>query len=108
MADFGSRIAIQSQDDGLSKVCPHYPEQVARADEIMARWLAAYSCEPVKPLSSNFYEQAIVDECSTPGLRRNQFSHGAKKEQLASLKVPAEDAEKILRELYGDDGPSEG
>lgn len=47
------------------------------------------------------YEQEIIDRHSTPGLRRNELTRYAKKEQLDSLNVPAADRDKILEELYG-------
>jgi hypothetical protein len=45
-------------------------------------------------------ESEILAAYSTPGLRRNQLSRGAKKEHLRSLRVSEAEIEKILNELY--------
>jgi hypothetical protein len=49
-------------------------------------------------------EQEILAAYSTPGLRRCELSHSAKKAHLATLRRPiiGEEAEKVLAELYPD------
>jgi hypothetical protein len=54
---------------------------------------------PITP-DNGARETEILAAYSTPGLRRNQLSRGAKKEHLRSLRVPEADIEKILDELY--------
>lgn len=45
-------------------------------------------------------EQDVLKRYSTPGLRRSQLSYEAKKLQLQELRLPANDIDRILNELY--------
>lgn len=51
------------------------------------------------------YEEDIIARHSTPGLKRNELTREAKKDHLAGQRVPKEEQEKILAELYGDRPP---
>jgi hypothetical protein len=46
-------------------------------------------------------DQPIIDRHSAPGLKRNELSRSAKKEQLNGMRVPKEERDKILDQLYG-------
>ena len=46
-------------------------------------------------------EKEVIEQYSTEGLRRNKLSRSAKKDQLNGLKVPVDERDKILDELYG-------
>lgn len=46
------------------------------------------------------YEETILLRNSTHGLRKNQLTRSAKKDQLASLKCVGAEAELILAQLY--------
>lgn len=46
-------------------------------------------------------EQDVLAKYSTPGLRSNTLTRAAKRDHLDSLKVPREDRDKILHQLYG-------
>lgn len=45
-------------------------------------------------------ERAILENYSTPGLRKGELTRDAKRSQLDDLRLPKEDRDKILDELY--------
>jgi hypothetical protein len=47
------------------------------------------------------YEEYILENYSTPGLRKCELNRFAKKDHLGGLRVSADEAKKILDTLYG-------
>jgi len=45
-------------------------------------------------------EDDVLRNYSPPGLRKNQLNRAAKRDHLDGLKVPRDEREKILDELY--------
>jgi hypothetical protein len=46
-------------------------------------------------------ESEVLAKYVTPGLRKNTLDRAAKKDQLNALKIPPDDRDIILNQLYG-------
>jgi hypothetical protein len=46
-------------------------------------------------------DQHIIEQHSTPGLQRHELTRSAKKDQLNGMRVPKDERDKILEQLYG-------
>lgn len=53
-------------------------------------------------------DQHIIDQHSTPGLKKNELTRSAKKDQLNGMKVRKDERDKILDELYGPEHVTDG
>jgi len=55
----------------------------------------------VQTIAVDSLQAQRIGDVSSPGLKRNELTRDAKRNQLASLGVRGADADKVLNDLYG-------